>query len=33
MEFEIPLWVIIFGAVSPVIVLLVTELVKKQEMM
>lgn len=33
MEFEIPLWVIIVGAVSPAMSLLVTEVVKKQEIM
>lgn len=33
MKFEIPLWVIIFGAVSPILVLVVNEMVKKQEIM
>lgn len=33
MEFEIPLWVIILGALSPLLVLLVAEIVKKQEIM
>ncbi|CAG9824590.1 unnamed protein product [Phaedon cochleariae] len=32
-EFEIPLWVIIFAALSPLFVLIVNELVKKQEIM
>lgn len=33
MEFEIPLWVIIFGAISPLGVFVINEIVKSQEIM
>ncbi|CAH1113628.1 unnamed protein product [Psylliodes chrysocephalus] len=32
-EFDIPLWVIIFGAISPLAVFIINELVKRQEIM